>query len=225
MKKNSQSTNQQEETIKQVWNYLHKEGDPVIELRGIHPTASSARVQHFRHSNYSSFAELKTAFEEEALTLNNQGYNVYTTLNPIRSDFVRKAACDQDIQCRRLLLIDVDRAADTNRPANTRELEQAQDLAQQVSAFLETQGWLKPTRMMSGNGYHLYYRLADLENDSTSKALIKRTLGSLARRFNTPDVSIDTSVCNAGRITKLPGTVARKGIESEGRPYRMAVLL
>lgn len=72
MKKNSQSTNQQEETIKQVWNYLHKEGDPVIELRGIHPTASSARVQHFRHSNYSSFAELKAAFEEEALTLNNQ---------------------------------------------------------------------------------------------------------------------------------------------------------
>ena len=37
MKANSQSTNQQEETIKQVWNYLLKEGDPVIELRGIHP--------------------------------------------------------------------------------------------------------------------------------------------------------------------------------------------
>ena len=78
---------------------------------------------------------------------------------------------------------------------------------------------------MSGNGVHLYYRLADLENNTSSKALIKRTLINLANRFNTREVSIDTAVFNASLITKIPGTIARKGFESESRPYRMAVLL
>ena len=221
MKANSQSTNQQEETIKQVWNYLLKEGDPVIELRGIHPEGSPPKVQHFRDSNYSSFAELKTAFEEQALALNNQGYNVYTLLNPIKPDFCGNAAKDQDVQSRRLLLIDIDRSGDTKQPATEGEVEHAKSLAQEVSTYLGTLGWPDPTRMMSGNGVHLYYRLADLENNTSSKALIKRTLINLAGRFNMLESNIDTTVFNASRITKVPGTISRKGVNSDYRPYRM----
>lgn len=222
MKANPQSTNQQEETIKQVWNYLLKEGDPVIELRGIHPAGNPPQVQHFRDSNYSSFTELKTAFEEQALALNNQGFNIYTTLNSIKPDFCGNAAKDQDVQSRRLLLIDIDRSGDTKQPATEGEVEHAKSLAQEVSTYLGTLGWPDPTRMMSGNGVHLYYRLADLENNTSSKALIKRTLINLAGRFNMLESNIDTTVFNASRITKVPGTISRKGVNSDDRPYRVA---
>ena len=212
---------QQKVTIKQVWNYLLKEGDPVIELRCIHPAGNPPQVQHFCDSNYSSFTELKTAFEEQALALNNQGFNTYSLLNPLKSDFCGKAAKDQDVQSRRLLLIDIDRSGDTKQPASDGEVEHAKSLAQEVSTYLGTLGWPDPTRMMSGNGVHLYYRLADLENNASSKALIKRTLINLAGRFNTLESNIDTTVFNASRITKVPGTVSRKGVNSDYRPYRM----
>ena len=44
----------------------------------------------------------------------------------------------------------------------------------------------------------------------------------LANKFDNEIVKIDTVVYNASRITKVVGTIARKGLESEGRPYRMA---
>ena len=225
MKANSQSTNQQEETIKQVWNYLLKEGDPVIELRGLHPLSKTTQLRHLRRSDHPDPAAYKAVVEQKALELNDQGYNVYTTLNSIKPDFCGNAAKDQDVQSRRMLLIDIDRSGDTKQPANEEEVEYAKTLAQEVSTYLGILGWPDPTRMMSGNGHHLYYRLTEIENNAETKYLIKRTLLNLATRFNTPEVSIDTSVFNASRITKIPGTIARKGVESESRPYRMAVVL
>ena len=122
-------------------------------------------------------------------------------------------------------MIDIDRTNARKEPASDAEVELAKSLAQEITRYLEEKHLSKPIRLMSGNGVHLYYRLADLENNTSSKALIKRTLINLANRFNTREVSIDTAVFNASRITKIPGTIARKGVESESRPYRMAVLL
>jgi hypothetical protein len=50
-------------------------------------------------------------------------------------------------------------------------------------------------------------------------------LQSLADIFNTDSVEVDTKVSDAGRITKIPGTIARKGKESADRPYRQAVVV
>jgi hypothetical protein len=47
----------------------------------------------------------------------------------------------------------------------------------------------------------------------------------LATKFDNDTVGVDRVVYNAGRITKIPGTIARKGVESEGRPYRMAMIV
>jgi hypothetical protein len=77
---------------------------------------------------------------------------------------------------------------------------------------------------MSGNGWHLYYRLDQLSNDDDTKSLIHNVLKLLAKRFNNSVVNIDTVVYNASRITKVPGTVMRKGEETEDRPYRKAVM-
>src|SRR2546423_716170 len=71
----------------------------------------------------------------------------------------------------------------------------------------------------SGNGYHLL-PLVDLPNDDTSKELVKQLLTALGNRFNNGTVKIDAAVFNAARITKLYGTIARKGDSTEDRPHR-----
>ena len=77
---------------------------------------------------------------------------------------------------------------------------------------------------MSGNGHHLYYVLSNFPNNEESTQAIQLFLKKLAAEFNNGLFKIDTTVSNASRITKVVGTIARKGIETDGRPYRMARL-
>jgi hypothetical protein len=109
-------------------------------------------------------------------------------------------------------------------PATDDEVEAARQVANAIQAFMEERGWSDPIRVMSGNGHHLYYMLADMPNNEESKLGIQELLLNLAFRFDNDLVKVDTVVYNASRITKVPGTIARKGIEAEGRPYRMAVI-
>ena len=220
------ATNDQKNQIGRLWDLLQSKDLQVIELRAFHKTSvSSLRVNHFRNCTYDSPVEARAAFENDALELNAQGYNVYTPLNPIKHDFCGKAVKDSDILSRRLLLIDVDRVADTKQPATVEDMNSAENLAENVAAFLAEKGWPNPARMMSGNGFHLYFPLDDLPNTEKVTALVRGTLKELSRRFDTNTVRIDTSVFNASRITKVPGTIMRKGEATEGRPYRMAKLL
>jgi len=98
-------------------------------------------------------------------------------------------------------------------------------LSEQIADYLESEGWNNPIRMMSGNGYHLYYILDELPNDEKTKALVEGALNELADKFNNAIVAVDTVVYNASRITKVPGTIARKGENTAERPHRMAVVL
>ena len=98
-------------------------------------------------------------------------------------------------------------------------------LSGQIADYLESEGWDEPIQMMSGNGYHLYYLLGKLPNDEKSKALVEGALQELANKFNNGVVAVDTVVFNASRITKVPGTIARKGENTTERPHRMAVVL
>ena len=214
----------QEVTIKQIWGYLLSEDDPVIELRGLHPLSKTTQLRHLRRSDHPDPTAYKAVVEQQALELNDQGYNVYTTINPIRSDFVGKAACDQDIQCRRLLLIDIDRSKPTRQPASENEIKLAKKLAEEVIAFLEHYNPTQPIRLMSGNGVHLYYGLDHVENSVEVSSHIKTILVQLAHRFNNTEAKIDTVVYNPARITKVPGTVMRKGEETAERPFRIAEL-
>ena len=59
---------------------------------------------------------MKLAFERKALFWNAQGYNIYITLNPIKSDFKGNSAKDTDIASRNLMLVDIDRTGDTVIP-------------------------------------------------------------------------------------------------------------
>jgi hypothetical protein len=64
----------------------------------------------------------------------------------------------------------------------------------------------------SGNGWHLLYPL-DLPNDKQTKEVVKGVLDGLASMFDDEKVKIDTAVHNASRITRLYGTMNRKGDE------------
>lgn len=148
---------------------------------------------------------------------------IYTTLNPIKSvDLDSPAAKDGDIVKRSWLLVDCDPERPTDTNATDAEKSAAWELAETVADFLTGLGWPRPVVADSGNGYHLLYRI-DLPADDGE--LVKGVLAGLAERFNRPGVKIDGVNYNASRITKLYGTVARKGPDTPDRPHRRSAVL
>lgn len=138
---------------------------------------------------------------------------------------------DEDVSERRYLLVDIDpvRAMGFDKCAASDEersaaLAVAMNVREDLEAFLGA-----PLFIDSGNGIHLYFHtpgpepggpIADEDHDP-----ITLHLKLLADRYDTPGAKIDTTVRNASRVMKLPGTWTRKGEESSDRPHRMAKLL
>ena len=217
--------------IKKMWLIFLCGSKCIFEMRALLPKGGDGQlpksiIKHFRGVDFPNTASLRAAFEHEALRLNSIGYNIYIVMNPIRSDFpCKSAAHDDDIEYRDLLLVDIDRASKTECPASDVELGATKQVADDVSEYLSACGWGDPVQVMSGNGYHLYYNLREVPNTPETKRFCESVLKCLAARFNTPEVKIDTSVFNASRITKVPGTVMRKGDETAERPFRKAVVL
>ena len=215
--------------IKNLWRIIATGSNSILELRAIWPEGITP-TQHpmtkcFHAVEYESLDECKKAFEVEALALNDRGYNIYIVMNPISKTFKGRSASDADISHRDLILIDIDRAQKAKAPATDEDVEAANQLAEEIMGYLEHLEWPDPIRVMSGNGHHLYYVMPEFENDEESKKFVQSFLKGLAKKFDNDIVKVDTSVFNASRITKVVGTIARKGIESEGRPYRMACML
>ena len=119
-------------------------------------------------------------------------------------------------------MIDIDRVGDTSIPATDAEVQASFDLAQVICGFLTSKDFPQPKWVHSGNGTHLYLDLEPCTSDVLDSMTVGRLLKGLAEQFNNDVVGVDTTVFNAARITKVIGTVARKGIESEGRPFRIA---
>lgn len=215
----TQMTSQQFE-IKKLWLIKAVDSKSILEMRAI--KGPKTVIRFFKGASYKKTDDLKQSFEDEALKLNQQGYNIYIVMNPIKESFKGHSASDEDIQCRDLLLIDIDRAQKASEPANQNELDAALALSNDIREYLKSQGWDEPIRMMSGNGYHLYYVLNELPNDVQHRNLVTEALRELADHFNNSVVKVDTVVFNASRITKVPGTIAYKGTATQTRPYRMA---
>lgn len=220
--------------IKNLWKIIVVDLKSIIELRAFKPTSLPMKLfkgkdnvvtMLFKGINYSSVKDLRLAFEQEALKLNADGYNIYIVMNPINAGFTAGSAGDKDIDYRDLLLIDIDRSGTSKEPASDEELEAARELADDIASYLKLGGLDDPLRVMSGNGYHLYYILDNVANSPENTQRIKDFLNDLATEFDNDIVKVDTCVFNASRITKVVGTIARKGEETVERPYRMAVLL
>jgi AAA domain len=196
----------------------------VVELRAIKNGYVSA--------GYYSDHE---ALSKQAGDLDEQGYTSYVTLNPVRPALLaraenkvkrslRETTSDKDVLRRRWLLVDADPNLPSGISSTDAEKEAALQLAREVYSYLREQGWPEPIAGDSGNGAHLLYAV-DLPNDADSLQLVKRVLEALSFKFSDERVKIDTSVCNASRISKLYGTTARKGDSTEARPHRPSRLL
>ena len=173
----------------------------------------------------------------EALRITPKARGVYLTLNPLKPELLarRNGRCefagrdttssDGDVLRRRWLLVDVDTKTTVSGVSTTDgEKDAAGAVAENVANFLGENGWNDPIRCDSGNGFHLFYRI-DLPNDDESRKLVNRVLKTLASKFDTDAAKVNQSVFNAGRIVKLPGTMARKGENTSERPHRRARLL
>jgi hypothetical protein len=169
----------------------------------------------------------------EAAEATRYARGVYWTFNPLRADCLQRSANkltsgqrhlarDEDVLARRWLLIDVDPV----RPAGVSSTEGELDAARQVTGaaadYLRGLGWPEPVRVHSGNGFHLYYRV-DLP--AADGGLCQQVLHALATRCDADGAKIDTAVFNPSRISKLPGTWARKGKETAARRHRRAELI
>ncbi len=151
------------------------------------------------------------------------GVGVFITVNPIANgaDTAAKvgknlvtavrgtATSDAAIERRTRFVIDIDPVRPTDTSATPEQLGEARALATTLSEALSLEGWPRPTMVTSGNGMHLYYSV-DLEACSE---LPVRALQGLSARFGTTTVKVDTTVGNAARIMRVPGTWTAKGAD------------
>lgn len=213
-----------ETEIKKLWLYKKVDSKTILNLRAIKKDSYPINTI-LKAKDFDDIEDLKLAFEAEAFRLNDLGYIVYYVMNAIDENFVGKAASDRDIVFRQMLLIDIDKVGHVGECSNEYELNAAIHLGNSIASELESEGFGKPYRLMSGNGMHLYILLDDIVNNESNKALIENVLKLLSEKFNNDIVHVDTCVFNAARITKVPGTIASKGPNTADRPHRMAVVL
>jgi hypothetical protein len=216
--------------ISDMWKLKSIGPKSQVNIRAFHYLNEALRESVvFKVTDYQTKAIFKRTVEEYVKERNDADYNIYTTLNPIKPSAIieeRKGAKANDIDYRDLFFIDFDRAGETKNPATDEEVDAAIELAEIVQDYLTQNGWPDPIiKTMSGNGAHLYYDLDNFESTDVEKVLVKDCLKALSRQFDTEDIKIDTGVHDLARLTKWIGTVARKGKETNDRPFRTARLL
>jgi len=205
----------------------------VLELRALNVSQKSYRAPH---TVAGWFTDLE-ALAKTAATLEQDCSGVYVTMNPVDPDLLARACnrtrivgkgdgstADHNITRRTLLLVDLDPRRLSGISSTEEEHAAALARAREVRDGLHARGWPAPILASSGNGAHLVYRV-DLPNDPESLALVQGTLRGLHLLYSDQAIDVDTSVCNAARIRRIYGTMARKGDDVPDRPHRRSRIL
>ena len=156
---------------------------------------------------------------------------VYLTANPLdpavlgrgRGRLVpaRNAAADADVLARRLLPIDIDPVRPSGVNANAAEIVAASERTAVVVEWLSAQsGFPVPLfRGTSGSGGLLLYRI-ELPNDAQARDEVQALLVALSDALSDDRVKIDTSISNAARCVRIPGTINAKSVTPQpDRPW------
>lgn len=223
-----------EDQVREFLELLYEPGD-VFEVRAPKSLERPGSSFEATWSGYYDDIDKATA---DILELDAGGVcpAIYCTLNPVRESLLARAhnrlifkakttTTDRDIVRRRWLLVDCDPCRPAGVSSTEAELEAARLRAEQIKADHDEQA--VPIMLMSGNGYHLLYRIDEKTDDG---GRVKFKLESLDKKYSDDEVHIDTGVFNAARITKIPGTMACKGEDFEGtattppRPHRRAAI-
>jgi hypothetical protein len=132
---------------------------------------------------------------------------------------------DEDITNRRHLLIDADiskKICPDGVSSSDAERQAANERIRQIDDFLVQHGWAPGARGPSGNGGHLIVRLADFPHTPAVTAVIEKFLKMLDQLFSDDVVHLDLSTGDAQQLTKLYGTICRKGDNTPDRPHRLS---
>jgi hypothetical protein len=245
------ATSEQTKDIAATYDLLaHESG--IVEVRAIATQFAKSSTWDGYGDIISGYFNDRTAFVKCVTDLNRSKLikGIYATLNPVvpaligRAENRLKAAgkkspttSDDDIMHRHCLLIDADPFRPAEIASTQPEMEAAKAKADEVAAYLNTNGWPEFYRGNSGNGAHLV-GLIDLPNNDESSLLISDFLKFLDWKFGTVpsdnkeakrqfnqgviNVGIDTTVYNASRISKVYGTKVCKGDNTADRPHRIA---
>ena len=159
------------------------------------------------------------------------GMGIYSTLNAVKEGCFSRTQSNriianpkettsaQDIEHRNIVMVDFDPKRSSGICATDEEKQKAQMVANKVYAFLRDNGFERPCVADSGNGVHLYYRVA-LANTKENTQLVKTFLNVLNLLFGTEDVDVDCSTFDPNRIAKIIGTSSNKGSSTKERPHR-----
>jgi hypothetical protein len=205
--------------------------DAITELRALPVSRESGQTM----TGLYDYAHLHL-MAEHAVELEKTGQykGIYFMPNPIKREKytscvrpnsvvpARTSISDVDIDERRWLLIDVDpkRSVKGEVSASKAEKDAAWNVVCRVRGIMASAGYSEPIVASSGNGWHLSYPIS-LDSTEDNKIAIKAILTGLHDRCSETGVAeVDTTIHNSGRIWKLYGTVARKGVETDDRRHR-----
>lgn len=216
------------EDVRRFIGLLWRPGD-VFELRGL------VKVNGQQHVTFGYFDDAD-AFAAAAVARSGADAGVYFTINPANPALLARApknkvrragngdtTSDKDVIGRRRLVIDVDAVRPAGISATDAEHDAAIALVRKIREDLAAAGWPAPILGDSGNGGHLIY---GIDLPVADEGLVKRVLDRLqALHGCTVDgvvLKVDTTMFNPARISKVFGTLARKGEDTPERPHRLA---
>ena len=179
-------------------------------------------------SGYFDMSNIKNACK--SIMKYDGKYNIYFTLQGISKDllsrrnnklapYTKDTTKDKEVASYRWFFIDLDAERLKGISSSEKEKELSKIKMEEIKGYLKERWDTEPLVFDSGNGYHLLYKIS-LPTNSENKNLIERALKGLGVSFSDGDVKIDENVFNEARITKLYGTMATKGDNTEDRPHR-----
>ena len=223
--------------IKEMLSLLHPPGS-IFEVRALGCNGKSPAYDYWTGNAVSGYFDCIEKAVDSIVKLEHfaKPEAIYITLNSVNPALLARAANrlignpkattkDEDVPILRNLLIDFDPKRPSGISATEEEMENAITLRDKVIDHVVKKFGLAPIiKGMSGNGGHSIYRLPDLKNSKENTDLIKRVLAGLSTEFDTENVKIDRAVFNPARITKILGTMARKGDSTPDRPHRLSYI-
>lgn len=207
-----------ERTIRQCYD-VFKDNSKLTEIR----------ILDSRKMFSGYFTDVETLLQEIKPYDN---YNIYFTLNAINPSCYDREQKDKIIQKPKsttsdneiiaidwiMVDIDVEKPSDTNSTDEEKEL--CKPIVNAIFKYLRDEGFSEPVICDSGNGYHINYRVAMLNNEENT-LMRKNFLNALSMMFSSDKVKVDCSTFNASRICKTYGVISRKGSSSSiDRPQR-----
>lgn len=215
------------EEVKKAIRTLQAPGK-VFEVRVIGASAG-------RKSILSGYFRDADTLLEQFDTIDVRGRNIYITLGEVKEECFSRSqsehfeqnpstTSDPEIVRYRWLFVDLDPVRPAGISSSDAEMEKARVLSHKVLGYMEGIGFPAPVIAMSGNGYHLLYRI-NVNNDEAGRHTVEKCLKNLAAMFDTDAVKIDTTNSNPSRICKLHGTLAQKGTSTTDRPHRMSGII